>query len=127
MSHFTTIKVQIKNGEILADVLAELGHKVELNTQVRGYQGDRVKAEYVIRRQNSYDIGFRKDPKDDDNYEIIADFWGTNLNQTQFVNEIQQKYAHKMLLTTVETQGYTIEAEEVLNDGTVRVVVGRWV
>ncbi len=127
MSHFTTIKVQIKNGEVLAGVLSELGHKVELNTHVRGYEGDRIKAEYVIRRQNGYDIGFRKDKKDDDNYEIIADFWGTQLNQTQFVNEIQQKYAHKMLLTTVETQGYTIEAEEVLNDGTVRVVVGRWV
>jgi Protein of unknown function (DUF1257) len=127
MSHFTTIKVQIKNGEVLADVLNELGHKVETNTQVRGYQGDRINAEYVIRRQNGYDIGFLKDKKDDDNYEIIADFWGTNLNQTQFVNEIQQKYAHKMLLTTVETQGYTIEAEEVLVDGTVRVVVGRWI
>ena len=128
MSHFTTIKVQIKNSEVLADVLAELGHKVDTNTQVRGYQGDRINAEYVIRRQNGYDIGFRKkEDGGDDNYEIIADFWGAGINQVQFVNEIQQKYAHKMLLTTVETQGYTIEAEEVLNDGTVRVVVGRWV
>lgn len=125
MSHFTTIKVQIKNAEVLANVLTELGHKVEANTQVRGYQGDRINAEYVIRRQNGYDIGFRKDG--DDNYELIADFWGTGINQVQFVNEIQQKYAHKMLLTTVETQGYTIEAEEVMQDGTVRVVVGRWI
>jgi hypothetical protein len=125
MSHFTTIKVQIKNSEVLADVLTELGHKFEANTQVRGYQGDRTNAEYVIRRSNGYDIGFRKDG--DDNYELIADFWGTGINQVQFVNEIQQKYAHKMLLNTAESQGYTIEAEEVLNDGTVRVVVGRWV
>jgi Protein of unknown function (DUF1257) len=125
MSHFTTIKVQIKNSEILANVLAELGHKVEVNTQVRGYQGDRTNAEYVIRRSNGYDIGFRKDG--DDNYELIADFWGTGINQVQFVNEIQQKYAHKMLLNTAESQGYTIEAEEVMQDGTVRVVVGRWI
>jgi Protein of unknown function (DUF1257) len=125
MSHFTTIKVQIKNSEVLADVLTELGHKFEANTQVRGYQGDRTNAEYVIRRSNGYDIGFRKDG--DDNYELIADFWGTGINQVQFVNEIQQKYAHKMLLNTAESQGYTIETEEVLNDGTVRVVVGRWV
>ena len=125
MSHFTTIKVQIKNSEVLADVLAELGHKVEANTQVRGYQGDRINAEYVIRRSNGYDIGFRKDG--DDNYELIADFWGTGINQVQFVNEIQQKYAHQMLLNTAESQGYTIEAEEVMQDGTVRVVVGRWI
>ena len=125
MSHFTTIKVQIKNAEVLTNVLAELGHKVEVNTQVRGYQGDRTNAEYVIRRSNGYDIGFRKDG--DDNYELIADFWGVGINQSQFVNEIQQKYAHKMLLNTAESQGYTIEAEEVMQDGTVRVVVGRWI
>jgi Protein of unknown function (DUF1257) len=125
MSHFTTIKVQIKNSEVLADVLTELGHKFEANTQVRGYQGDRTNAEYVIRRSNGYDIGFRKDG--DDNYELIADFWGTGINQAQFVNEIQQKYAHQMLLHTAATQGYSIEAEEVLEDGTVRVVVGRWI
>ena len=125
MSHFTTIKVQIKNAEILTNVLAELGHQVEVNTQVRGYQGERTNAEYVIHRTNGYDIGFRKDG--DDNYELIADFWGTGINQAQFVNEIQQKYAHKMLLNTAESQGYTIEAEEVMQDGTVRVVVGRWI
>ena len=125
MSHFTTIKVQIKNSEVLAGVLTELGHKFEANTQVRGYQGDRTNAEYVIRRSNGYDIGFRKDG--DDNYELVADFWGAGINQVQFVNEIQQKYAHKMLLNTAESQGYTIEAEEVMQDGTVRVVVGRWI
>jgi hypothetical protein len=125
MSHFTTIKVQIKNNEILANVLAELGHKVEVNTQVRGYQGDRIQAEYVIRQNNGYDLGFRKDG--DDNYELIADFWGAGINETQFVNQIQQKYAHQMLLHTAATQGYSIETEEVMEDGTVRVVVGRWV
>jgi hypothetical protein len=125
MSHFTTIKVQIKNGEILTNVLKDLGYKVESNTQVRGYQGDITSAEYVIRRSNGYDLGFRKDG--DDNYEVIADFWGANINQTKFVNEIQQKYAHKMLLQTAVTEGYTVEDEEVLADGTVRVVVGRWI
>ncbi|PSB48114.1 DUF1257 domain-containing protein [Chamaesiphon polymorphus] len=127
MSHFTTIKVQIKNSEVLADVLTELGHKFEKNTQVRGYQGDRVNAEYVIRRQNGYDIGFRKKEDGDDNYEIISDFSMARMNQLQFVNEIQQKYAHKMLLTMAEDRGYTIEVEEVMEDGAVRVVVGRWI
>ena len=125
MSHFTTIKVQIKNSEVLANILTDLGHKFEYNTQVRGYQGDKIQAEYVIRQNNGYDLGFRKDG--DDNYQIIADFCGAGINQTQFVNQIQQKYAHQMLLHTATTQGYSIEAEEVMEDGTVRVVVGRWI
>jgi hypothetical protein len=125
MSHFTTIKVQIKNGEILANVLQELGYQVHSNTQVRGYEGDKTHAEYVIRQNNGYDLGFRKDGHD--SYELIADFWGAGINETQFINQIQQKYAHQTLLQTAATEGYTIEAEEVMQDGTVRVVVGRWV
>lgn len=123
MSHFTTIKVQIKNGKILHQVLQELGHQVECNTKVRGYRGNTIQAEYVIRQRNGYDLGFRRC---DDNYEIVADFWGTRINQKEFVNSIIQKYAHKTLIQTVQEQGFNIEKENVLEDGTVRVVVGKW-
>lgn len=124
MSHFTTIKVQIKNGEILQGVLQELGHQVEQNTTVRGYQGNKTNAEYVIRQNNGYDLGFRRDGE---NYELVADFWGAKINQQDFVNSILHKYAHKTLMATVQEQGFNVEEEEVLEDGTVRVVVGRWV
>ncbi|MDZ8070720.1 MAG: DUF1257 domain-containing protein [Nostoc sp. DedQUE08] len=124
MSHFTTIKVQIKHGEILHQVLQELNYQVECNTNVRGYRGDTTQAEYVIRQNNGYDLGFRRSGE---NYEIVADFWGAKINQQQFVNSISQKYAHKTLMATVQEQGFNVEDEEVLADGTVRVVVGRWV
>ncbi|PHJ56280.1 hypothetical protein VF14_26150 [Nostoc linckia z18] len=124
MSHFTTIKVQIKRGEILHEVLQELGYQVESNTNVRGYRGDTTQAEYVIRQKNGYDLGFRRNGE---SYEIVADFWGAKINQQQFVNSISQKYAHKTLMATVQEQGFNVEDEEVLADGTVRVVVGRWV
>ncbi|MGE5658740.1 MAG: DUF1257 domain-containing protein [Actinomycetota bacterium] len=124
MSHFSTIKVQIKNGEVLHQVLQELGYQVECNTAVRGYQGDTVQAEYVIRQPNRYDLGFRRNGED---YELIADFWGARINQQQFISSITQKYAHKTLMAAVQEQGFTLEEEETLEDGTLRVVVGRWV
>ncbi|QOV22113.1 DUF1257 domain-containing protein [Anabaenopsis elenkinii] len=124
MSHFTTIKVQIKQGEILHQVLQELGYEVEQNTKVRGYIGNTTQAEYVIRQKNGYDLGFRKQGE---NYELVADFWGAKINQEEFVNNITQKYAHKTLMETIQTEGFNIEEEEVLEDGTVRVIVGRWV
>jgi hypothetical protein len=80
-------------------------------------------AEYVIRQNNGYDIGFRRQGED---YEIVSDFWGAKINQTQFINNISQKYAHKTLMSTVAEQGFNIEEEETLEDGTLRVVVGRW-
>ncbi|MTJ30638.1 DUF1257 domain-containing protein [Aphanizomenon sp. UHCC 0183] len=124
MSHFTTIKVQIKQGEVLLDVLQELGYQVEQNTQVRGYMGDKTNAEYVIKQSNGYDLGFRKNGE---GYELVADFWGAKINQQEFINNISQKYAHKTLMETIQTKGFNVEEEEVLADGTVRVLVGRWV
>ena len=123
MSHFTTIKVEIKNGEILHGVLQECGYQVESQTNVRGYRGNTTEAEYVIRQSNGYDLGFRRNGK---SYEIVADFWGAKINQRKFVNQISQKYAHKTLMQSVQEQGFDIETEEVLEDGTVRVVVGTW-
>jgi hypothetical protein len=123
MSHFTSIKVQIKNGELLRQSLVELGYQVETDTMVRGYQGDRTTAEYVVRQSNGYDLGFRSQGEE---FEMVADFWGARIDQKAFVNALTQKYAHKSLMATVQNQGFAIEQEEVLSDGTVRVVVGRW-
>ena len=124
MSHFTTIKVQIKQCEVLLQVLKELGYQVEQNTQVRGYMGDKTNAEYVIKQSNGYDLGFRKNGE---GYELVADFWGAEINQQEFINNISQKYAHKTLMETIQTEGFNVEEEEVLADGTVRVIVGKWV
>ncbi|QDZ41277.1 DUF1257 domain-containing protein [Euhalothece natronophila Z-M001] len=124
MSHFSTIKIQIKNGDILQQILTELGYQVETNAQVRGYQGNRTNADYVIRQNNGYDLGFRNNQG---NYELVADFWGASINEKEFLNQINQKYAHRTLMETVEEEGFDVEEEEVLEDGTVKVVVGKWV
>jgi len=124
MSHFSTIQVQIKNGETLHQTLQELGYTVECNKKVRGYQGNKADADYVIRQDNGYDLGFRCKGE---NYELVADFWGARIDQKAFVNSIMQKYAHKTLMASVQEQGFNVEEEEVLADGSVRVVVGRWV
>jgi len=124
MSHFTTIQVEIKHSEILQQVLQELGYQIETNTQVRGYMGKKTTAEYVIRQSNGYDLGFRRQGE---TYELVADFWGAKINQQEFIQQITQKYAHKTLKTSLNQQGFTIETEETLEDGTVRVIVGKWV
>ncbi|MEM9927400.1 MAG: DUF1257 domain-containing protein [Cyanobacteria bacterium P01_D01_bin.50] len=124
MSHFTTIKVQIKNSNILHQVLQEMGYQVECNKVVRGYGSNTTNAEYVVRQANGYDLGFRLKGE---NYELVADFWGVKIKPQEFVNSVTQKYAYKVLLASVKEDGFTIEEEETLQDGTIRVVVGRWI
>ena len=123
MSHFTTIAIEIKNGDLLEQTLQELGYPVKQNTLVRGYLGDTTQAEYVIPMPNAYDIGFRKLG---DRYELIADMWGVALNVEEFLGAIAQQYAAKMVVQSASQQGFEIEQQEMLADGTVRIVIGRW-
>jgi len=124
MSHFTTIKVEIKNGEILQQSLQELGFVVKCRTLVRGYKGNKIAADYVIEQDHGYDLGFRKQGQ---TYELIADFWGAMIDPQDFVRLVTQKYAQNSLLATVKSQGFTVEQQQILEDGTVKVVVGKWI
>jgi hypothetical protein len=124
MSHFSTIQVEIKDGALLQEVLEELGYRVERNASIRGYLWNRARADYVIRQKNGFDIGFRRNG---DSYELVSDLWGAQIDQQAFLDPILQRYAHRHLMAAVHQQGYTIESEERLEDGTIRVVVGRWV
>jgi hypothetical protein len=123
MSHFTTIAIEIKNGDLLEQALQSLGYPVKQNTLVRGYLGDATSADYVIPMPNAYDIGFRKIG---DCYELIADMWGVAMNVEEFLGELNQQYAAQIVLESATKQGFAIEHQEVLEDGTVRIVIGRW-
>lgn len=134
MSHFTSIRTQIKNVDALIKALSDLGFKqVEIYNTAKnlyGYQGDvrSQTAEVIIRRQYigaaSNDIGFKK--QDDGTFEaIISDYDRQHYSQ-QWLNQLTQRYGYHALMATASEQGFSVEEQETLEDGTIRVVVGRW-
>ena len=50
MSHFTTIKTQIRDTEALRAACTELGLKFVPNAEAQGYYTQTTKSEYVIRQ-----------------------------------------------------------------------------
>ena len=135
MSHFTSIKTQIKQVEPLLQALADLGFKaVEVHETAQnlfGFRGDvrSQVAEVIIRRQYvgaaSNDIGFKQQA--DGSFEAIISDYDRQIYSQQWLNQLTQRYGYHALMTTAPEQGFTVETEEVLTDGTIRVVVGRWV
>jgi hypothetical protein len=135
MSHFTCIKTQIKHQDALLKALADIGFKeVEVHETAQhlyGYQGDvrSQTAEVIIRRQYigsaSNDIGFRR--QKDGQFEAIISEYDRNKYSQEWLNSLTQRYGYHMLLEAAPEQGFTIEEEETLEDGTIRVVVARWV
>jgi phage-related tail fiber protein len=135
MSHFTAIKTQIKQIPPLLQALADLGFsEVEVHDAAQhlfGFRGDvrSQTAEVIIRRQYvgvaSNDIGFQRQA--DGTFTAIISDYDQQTYSAQWLNQLTQRYGYHLLKATAPQQGFTVETEQVLEDGTIRLVVGRWV
>lgn len=105
MSHFSTLRTKISNAEILVNSLRDLGVNVQTNADVRGYNGQRLRADIVATLEGEYDLGWSENS--DGTFDLIADLWGVakKHNQTELINSINQKYAVNKTLTEVKQRG----------------------
>jgi hypothetical protein len=126
MSHFSTVKTQIRNLDSLQSALTDLGIDWKPGTAtVRGYQGQTRNAEVVIEQSNDYDIGFSWNGQE---YELVADleYWQQPLSVNGFLKEVTQRYAYHTVKTETAKQGFQVAEEQKAEDGSLRLVVQRW-
>jgi Protein of unknown function (DUF1257) len=91
MSHFSTLRTKITDAEILKASLKDLGVQIKTEADVRGYHGQRVRADIVAVLEGEYDLG-----------------WSQNTekhNQTELINSINQKYAINKTLVAAKRPG----------------------
>jgi hypothetical protein len=135
MSHFTSIKTQIRDVESLRKALADVGFStVEVHDTPQGLYGFEGNlrpetAEMIVRRKYigsaSNDIGFKRQV--DGQFTAIISNYDRGKYSQEWVNQLTQRYAYHALIARSGTEGFSIESEESLEDGTLRVVVGKWV
>jgi len=105
MSHFSTLRTKITDAEILKSSLCDLGVSVKTEANIRGYNGQNVRADIVAVLEGDYDIGWSRNA--DGSFDLIADLWGVakKHNQTELINSINQKYAVNKTLAEVKRPG----------------------
>lgn len=105
MSHFSTLRTKISDVAILKSSLSDLGIQTQTNADVRGYNGQRLRADLVAVLDGEYDLGWSRNA--DGSYDLIADLWGVakKHNQTELINSINQKYAVNKTLAEVKRPG----------------------
>lgn len=126
MSHFSTIKTQIRNLTSLKSALDDL--EVDWKTgprSVRGYQGQTRNAEVVLEQENNYDIGFSWNGKE---YELVADlqYWQQPLSVEGFLRRVTQRYAYHTVVEESNKQGFELAQQQKIEDGSIRLVLQRW-
>lgn len=128
MSHLTAIEVRIQNKKILEETLRELiytetipGMKLEFDGVVKDYYGNTTFAEFIIRRKQKYDFGFRLNSRAE--YEFVSD---SDAEGTQeFLAKLIPFYSKKLVIWELLNKGFEIESV-VDNDGTTKIIAGKW-
>tara|TARA_Y100001968_G_scaffold322421_1_gene358490 strand:+ start:11416 stop:11808 length:393 start_codon:yes stop_codon:yes gene_type:complete len=128
MSHFSTVKTQLKKREPLFQALIDLGYSpLEGQNEVRGYKGQTVQAELAVRMNKGGDIGFRWN-KSTRTYELVTDLdlWKEPIPVERFLSKLTQRYAFNTVVSETAKEGFQISEQKNNLDGSIELVVTRW-
>jgi hypothetical protein len=96
MSHFTTIKTQIKDIEALRSACKEMKLTVLDKSEARGFAQNKMAADHVIRLNGPYDVAVNKQP--DGSFGLATDWWEGHVEKevgTGFGKLLQLYGVHK--------------------------------
>ena len=128
MSHFSTIKTELRDHQSLLEALEDLGHGPRQGTlMVRGYRGQTVEAQLAVAQANGADIGFRLNPETG-SYELVTDLdlWNQPVPVERFLAQLNQRYALRSILAATAEEGFQVSEQAQQLDGSIELVVTRW-
>jgi len=133
MSHFTKCELKMTNllaiKQALEDMQVRFTEAQEGATvTVRGYRGDTLQAAISV-DMGSYDVGVVANA--DGTFDITADWWGVEttkgVSEQEFKSQLNQRYQYHNVKMACEEKGYAVEEEVNEEDGSIRLVVRKWV
>ena len=128
MSHFSTVKTELRQLEPLVKSLRELGYSPEQGEHpVRGYQGQTVTAEIAVSMPSGGDLGFRWNDQSGA-YELVTDLdlWKQTVPVERFLAQLTQRYALNTVLAATTLEGFEVAEQKETFDGAIELVVTRW-
>ena len=122
MSHFTTIKTQIKDIEALRSACNEMGLTLLQNVEARGYYQNKIKGEFVVRLKGPYDIALNKQP--DGSFGLTADLWQGHVEQEvgQGYGKLLQLYGVHKAMREARKKRHLVRRSQQ-QDGAIKLVI----
>ena len=122
MSHFTTIKTQIKDIAALRAATTELGLQLLTKATARGFISQTTKGEFVVRLAGPYDIAVNQQP--DGTYGLTTDWWNGHVEKEvgkDFGRLLQLYGVHKASMEA-RKKGYSVLRHSQPN-GSIKLVL----
>ena len=128
MSHFSTVKTELRQLTPLVQALKDLGYSPDQGERpVRGYRGQTVTADLCCPQSEGGDIGFRWNSAEQ-HYELVTDLdlWKQSVPVERFLAQLTQRYALQSILRSSAEEGYQVAEQRQQADGSIELVVTRW-
>ena len=128
MSHFSTIKTQLKEAEPLILALNNLGYSINQEEKfVKGYRGKFTAVDISMNLPGGTIVGFKWD-NNSNSYELVTDLdlWKFEIPVERFISKVTQMYAYHTIISKTNEDGYQIIEEKNTNDGSIELVLTKW-
>ena len=128
MSHFSTIKTQLKDAEPLIKALNNLGYMINKEEKfVKGYRGKFTAVDISMNLPGDTKVGFKWD-NNSNSYELVTDLdlWKFELPVERFISKVTQMYAYETIISKTKEDGYQIVEQKNQNDGSIELVLTKW-
>ena len=128
MSHFSTIKTQLKESEPLIKALNTLGYSINQEEKfIKGYRGKFTAVDISMNLPSDTKVGFKWD-NNSNVYELVTDLdlWKYEIPVERFISKITQMYAYETIISKTKEDGYQIVEQKNQNDGSIELVLTKW-
>ena len=128
MSHFSTIKTQLKDSEPLIKALNNLGYTINQEEKfVKGYRGKFTAVDISMNLPGDTKVGFKWD-NNSNAYELVTDLdlWKFEIPVERFISKVTQMYAYETIISKTKEDGYQIVEQKNQNDGSIELVLTKW-
>jgi len=128
MSHFSTIKTQLKDAEPLIKALNNLGYTINQEEKfVKGYKGKFTAVDISMNLPGDTKVGFKWD-NNSNAYELVTDLdlWKFEIPVERFISKVTQMYAYETIISKTKEDGYQIVEQKNQNDGSIELVLTKW-
>ena len=128
MSHFSTIKTQLKDKEPLIKALNSLGYISNQEEKfVKGFRGKFTAVDISMKLPGDTQVGFKWE-NNSNAYELVTDLdlWKFELPVERFISKVTQMYAYETIISKTKEDGYQVVEQKNQNDGSIELVLTKW-
>ena len=128
MSHFSTIKTQLKEAEPLIKAIKNLGYIINQDEKfIKGFRGKFTAVDISMNLPGDTKVGFKWD-NNSNSYELVTDLdlWKFDIPVERFISKVTQMYAYQTIISKTKDDGYQIVEQKNKNDGSIELVLTKW-